>query len=123
MTTSGDLKERLPLAAAFLDRPPHHFIDGQAAPAALGQELEVINPATEEVVGHIAAGSAEDVDAAVAAAGRALKDPAWAGIDPHERSRLLYAVADALEANTTRDRRDRLCGHWHAIVVRKGVHG
>lgn len=47
------------------------YIDGEWVAPARPHDLDVINPATEEVIGVISLGSAEDVDAAVAAASRA----------------------------------------------------
>lgn len=47
------------------------YIDGQWHDRPDAPRIAVVNPATEEVFGHIAAGSAADVDLAVAAAGRA----------------------------------------------------
>jgi aldehyde dehydrogenase (NAD+) len=52
----------------------------------------VINPATEEVCGHISLGSAEDVDKAVAAAVRAA--PAFAQSTREERMQLLQSILD-----------------------------
>src|ERR671931_280716 len=56
---------------------------------ASGRTIEVINPATEEVVDTIPDAGPEDVDAAVAAAQRALG--AWVRTDPDERARLMRA--------------------------------
>ena len=47
------------------------YIDGAWRDRPDAQRIPVTNPATEEVIGHIAAGSAADVDLAVAAARRA----------------------------------------------------
>ncbi|MFT2204859.1 aldehyde dehydrogenase family protein [Staphylococcus chromogenes] len=44
------------------------YINGEWVDSASGETLEVINPATEEVFGHIAKGNKEDVDQAVKAA-------------------------------------------------------
>ncbi|UEX90675.1 aldehyde dehydrogenase family protein [Staphylococcus ratti] len=44
------------------------YINGEWVESASGETLEVINPATEEVFGHIAKGNKEDVDQAVQAA-------------------------------------------------------
>lgn len=44
------------------------YINGEWVESASGETLEVINPATEEVFGHIAKGNKEDVDKAVQAA-------------------------------------------------------
>ena len=57
--------------------------------------LEILNPATEEVVGRIEPATAEDADAAVARAKKAF--PAWRDVAPADRSRLLRRLADALE--------------------------
>jgi phenylacetaldehyde dehydrogenase len=75
------------------------LIDGKWVPAAAGEQLETINPATEEVHALIASGQAADVDAAVAAARRTLHSPSWAGISPHLRTRMLIRIADAIDAH------------------------
>ncbi|KAG0529016.1 hypothetical protein BDA96_05G062100 [Sorghum bicolor] len=49
------------------------FVDGEWRPPAQGRRLPVVNPTTEAHIGEIPAGTAEDVDAAVAAARAALK--------------------------------------------------
>ncbi|QRM30396.1 aldehyde dehydrogenase family protein [Microvirga sp. VF16] len=50
----------------------HHFyIDGQWVPPTEQGLIDVINPATEEIAGTVSAGTAADVDMAVAAARRA----------------------------------------------------
>ena len=47
------------------------LIGGEWRQAAAGAEIEVVNPATEEVVASVPAGAAEDVEVAVATAKRA----------------------------------------------------
>ncbi|MCF3129952.1 aldehyde dehydrogenase family protein [Streptomyces olivochromogenes] len=77
---------------------PHDglYIDGAWRPAA-GQDLiEVVNPADEQVIGHVPAGTALDVDSAVRAARAAL--PIWAATPPAERSARLIALRDVLVA-------------------------
>ncbi|MBV8684980.1 MAG: aldehyde dehydrogenase family protein [Caulobacteraceae bacterium] len=49
------------------------YIDGQWVDPVTPKSMDVINPATEEVCGHISAGSAADVDKAVAAAKKAFE--------------------------------------------------
>ncbi len=49
------------------------YIDGRWVDPVTPKSLDVINPATEEVCGHISAGSAADVDKAVAAARKAFE--------------------------------------------------
>ena len=58
--------------------------------------LEILNPATEEVVERIEQATAEDADRAVARAKKAF--PAWRDVAPADRSRLLRRLADKLEA-------------------------
>src|SRR5918995_6328254 len=56
--------------------------------------LEVINPATEEVVERLEPATEGDADAAVARAKKAF--PAWRDVGPSDRSRLLRRLAEAL---------------------------
>ena len=58
--------------------------------------LEVINPATEEVLERLEPATSGDADAAVARAKAAF--PKWKAIEPADRARLLYRLADALES-------------------------
>jgi aldehyde dehydrogenase (NAD+) len=68
-----------------------HFIEGRFTDV-VGRELfETANPATGKPLARVVQGSAEDVDAAVAAARAA--QPGWWAIGPHARSRHLYALA------------------------------
>ncbi|MFC9481076.1 aldehyde dehydrogenase family protein [Streptomyces griseus] len=72
------------------------YIDGAWRPAAGQDTIAVVNPADEQVIAHVPAGTAEDVDAAVRAARAAF--PAWAATPPAERAARLTALADALAA-------------------------
>jgi acyl-CoA reductase-like NAD-dependent aldehyde dehydrogenase len=70
---------------------------GGDAVDARGEQWDVVNPATEAVIATVTGASAEQVDAAVAAARRAF--PAWAALSGAERSRAIHRLADVLEAN------------------------
>nr|WP_240677409.1 aldehyde dehydrogenase family protein [Actinacidiphila soli] len=59
--------------------------------------LEVLNPATEEVIATVPAASAEDVDAAVARATRA--QAGWAALAPGDRARLLRRFAAVVDGH------------------------
>ncbi len=74
-----------------------HFIDGRYVDAASGQSFPKRDPATGEVVAQVPDGDARDVDAAVSAAARAF--PRWSRTPLAERSRLLLAIADRIEAH------------------------
>ncbi|MFF5160493.1 aldehyde dehydrogenase family protein [Streptomyces sp. NPDC000348] len=72
------------------------YIDGAWRPAAGPDVIEVVNPADEQVIATVPAGTVEDVDAAVRAARAAL--PAWAATPPAERAARLAALRDLLVA-------------------------
>src|SRR5882757_714469 len=72
------------------------FIDGESRPAIDGKTVAVIAPATGEQIAEVPAGSAVDVDAAVAAAEAAF--PAWSLTTPGERAKALLKLAERLEA-------------------------
>jgi succinate-semialdehyde dehydrogenase / glutarate-semialdehyde dehydrogenase len=57
--------------------------------------IEVINPATEDVVGEVPSGDASGVDAAVGAAKRAF--PEWAATDTEKRAEILARAAALIE--------------------------
>jgi acyl-CoA reductase-like NAD-dependent aldehyde dehydrogenase len=57
--------------------------------------LEVLNPATEEVLERLDLATVEDADAAVARAKAAF--PKWRAIEPADRSHMLRCLADALD--------------------------
>ncbi len=73
------------------------FIDGAWVVPATSRRIEAINASTEEVIGSAPEGSEADIDRAVAAARRALKESAWARFTPAERGAALTRFADALE--------------------------
>ena len=76
----------------------HHqqfYINGQWVAPKGDQQLDVINPATEEAVASIALGTKEDVDAAVAAARAAF--PSYANTTREERIALLERVIEVFK--------------------------
>ena len=64
-----------------------HFIAGRNVPGSSGRQQPVYNPATGAVARQVALASAEDVNAAVAAAVAA--QPAWGDMPPIRRARVL----------------------------------
>ncbi|MCM2578203.1 aldehyde dehydrogenase family protein [Streptomyces meridianus] len=72
------------------------YIDGQWRPALGRDAIEVVNPADEQVIAVVPAGSAEDVDAAVHAARTAF--PGWAATPPAQRAERIAALRDELAA-------------------------
>lgn len=69
-----------------------HYIDGQWIDSEGGERLEVINPATEEACAVITAGTAADVDKAVAAARKAFES--FSQTTPDERGALLSRIIE-----------------------------
>jgi betaine-aldehyde dehydrogenase/aminobutyraldehyde dehydrogenase len=74
-----------------------NFVGGEWVDGVDGETMDVINPATGETIAQVPRGSAEDVDRAVEAAGKAL--PEWLDATPGERSELLLKLADVIEQN------------------------
>ncbi len=73
------------------------YYDGKWHEPKAGRYVEALNPGTGESLGKVADGTAEDVDAAVAAAKRAYKD--WRRVPPLERARMLKKIAEVLRNN------------------------
>src|SRR5690606_22379704 len=87
------------------------FIDGAWTAPSGRRELDVINPATEEPIGQILLGTAEDVDAAVAAARTAFAS--FAETSREERV--------ALPAHPTADSPRRIDEVARAVSVEPGA--
>ena len=70
------------------------FIDGKWSPSSNKETYEVINPATEEVLGQASKAAPADVDRALKSAEKGLavwrKTPAW------QRSYILRKIADRM---------------------------
>ncbi len=71
------------------------LINNEWRDAAGGKTMEVVNPATEEVVATVASADRSDVDAAVQAARAAFNGP-WGKMSARERGRLVSKLADRL---------------------------
>jgi acyl-CoA reductase-like NAD-dependent aldehyde dehydrogenase len=76
---------------------PEMLIGGEWRQAAAHEELEVVNPATEETVDSVPAGSPEDVELAVATAKRAFGE--WSKTDIEKRAAIIAKAAELVEAN------------------------
>jgi betaine-aldehyde dehydrogenase len=77
--------------------PTQLFIGGEWRDAVEGETFEVVAPATEEPLARVAAATAADVDAAVAAARAQVDGGAWSQLTGADRCRLLYRLADLIE--------------------------
>jgi 1-pyrroline dehydrogenase len=75
-----------------------NFVGGEWVDAVEGGTMEVLNPATGEVIAEVPSGTQADVDRAVEAAKQAL--PEWLETTPQERSEALLKLAAAIDDNT-----------------------
>src|SRR5262245_51695945 len=73
------------------------FIGGKHTDPASAAWFDKVDPATGQVVARVPDGDGRDVDAAVLAASRAF--PGWSRTPAAERSRLLLAIADKIDAH------------------------
>jgi acyl-CoA reductase-like NAD-dependent aldehyde dehydrogenase len=85
-------------ARRFLERPHNLLIGGECVAARDGRTFESHDPSTGEVIAHVAQAGAEDVDAAVRAAGATFEQGAkWRKVPAAQRSLLLNRLADLIE--------------------------
>lgn len=74
------------------------YINGEWVNSQSGERTDVINPATEEVVGSIPLAEKEDLDRAVDAA-QAAMDGEWSSLSGLDRGKALLRLADAIDAH------------------------
>ncbi len=94
-----------------INRPDDFFVGGKWVRALGDRTLQVISPATEEVLLTVPEASERDMDRAVAAAREAFDNGPWPRLTREERGRALLAVAEALKA-----RLPELAEMWTAQV-------
>ena len=87
---TGD--EHPPESEHDMDHLQHFYIDGAWVDPIGTNTIDVVNPATEDVIATIAGGGPEDVDAAVAAAKAAF--PSFSATSREERLELLDRIID-----------------------------
>lgn len=95
---SQDLSQQELARIGFLSRRSHgNFIDGEFREAHSSARIDVVDPASEMVVADTPDSDAQDVNAAVAAARRALEDSAWSRMRPADRERILFRLSQLIE--------------------------
>ena len=87
-----------PESRSIVDLRPSYglFVDGEFVDGT-GEAFKTVNPATEEVLGPVADGTAADMEAAVTAARRAFDSTTWA-TDHAFRASCLRQLQHALES-------------------------
>jgi acyl-CoA reductase-like NAD-dependent aldehyde dehydrogenase len=88
--------------AAKMRYETRHFIGGRFVDSAGGERLTVVNPATGTALCEVSAGTAADIDLAVAAAKRSFAARVWSRKAPRERMAVLATFSRLIEQNTER---------------------
>jgi len=70
------------------------FIDGEWRDGVEGKTIDVLDPATDEIIGKVAHATRADLDAALAAVDRGFK--VWSATSAFDRSKLMRKAADML---------------------------
>jgi 5-carboxymethyl-2-hydroxymuconic-semialdehyde dehydrogenase len=92
-----NLKEIRSVLDVYAAETLPHFINGKNDEGRSGDAFESITPIDNSVIGAVASGNAQDIDAASAAASDAFRD--WRAVPGKERKKILHRVADAIEDN------------------------
>jgi aldehyde dehydrogenase (NAD+) len=71
------------------------LINNEWRASASGKTMDVVNPATEEVIANVPSAAVSDLDAAVSSARAALEGP-WANLSARERGRLVRKLGERL---------------------------
>ena len=79
-----------------------HFINGEYVDPIGGQWIDTLDPYTGQPWARIPRGCAQDVDRAVQAASRALREGPWATMTASQRGKLMNKLADLVTANAER---------------------
>ena len=71
------------------------FIDGKWQKSSSGETYDVINPATEEVIGMVSKANSEDIQKALKSAEKGLK--IWRNTSPWERSKIIRKISELMK--------------------------
>lgn len=74
------------------------FIGGEWVKPAGSARIEVVEPATERVLGTAPEGARGDIDRAVAAARKVIDGGEWSGFSPNERADVMAALSTELQS-------------------------
>jgi betaine-aldehyde dehydrogenase len=94
------------------------LINGALVESESGEWLDSVNPATEELIGRVPAGTKADVERAYQAAAAA--QPAWAALTPVARGAYLLKVAAAMRARADEILRIEVIDTGNTITKMKG---
>ena len=89
------------------------FIDGKWQNSASGETYDVINPATEEVIGKASKANSSDVQKALKSAEKGLQ--VWKSTSPWERSKVIRKISEL------RRKRVDVISKWLTLQVGKPI--
>jgi len=75
------------------------YVDGKWCEASDGATRTLVDPATGAAIARVAEGTREDAQRAILAARKAFDDGPWRETSAADRARLLFALAERIEAN------------------------
>ena len=81
-------------------RSYQNFVNGQWEGATSGKTFPVYDPSTEEVIAHVSAADAPDLDRAVKAARAAFDSGPWPQTTAQDRGRILFKLAEKVRQNS-----------------------
>ncbi|MGW9103722.1 aldehyde dehydrogenase family protein [Priestia megaterium] len=88
-----------PRVLEFLKGTKKLLINGEWVESASGQTFETLDPSNKKVLAVVSKAGIKDVDYAVKAARRAFEEGTWKRMSASERGRLMYKLADLMEAH------------------------
>jgi aldehyde dehydrogenase (NAD+) len=88
MTIAEAIKQEL--------HPGKLFINGQRQEAADGRTIDVVNPATGDLLTTVPDGQGCDIDRAVGAARDSFERKSWRGMDPSKKEKILWDISEVL---------------------------
>ncbi|MGH6835486.1 MAG: aldehyde dehydrogenase family protein [Candidatus Acidiferrales bacterium] len=83
----------------FQIRPGKLYINGSWKEARDGKTRSTINPCTEAEITQIAQATVADVDEAIQSARKAFDSGPWPRLQPHERARIMFKIAELIDKN------------------------
>ncbi|MCF6215177.1 MAG: aldehyde dehydrogenase family protein [Emcibacter sp.] len=99
MTTAEQLENLHHKTRDFISSPRKMLVNGQWVTSASGKSFDTLDPSTGGVIVQVAEGDKEDIDRAVTAARAAFEDGLWPSMNPTDRARCMYRLADLMEEN------------------------
>src|SRR5207249_1024143 len=78
-------------------KPGKLFIGGKPSECASGKKIDVMNPATGELLTTVERGEAADVDRAVKAARQAFESGPWPKMNVSERGKILWRIGELID--------------------------